>query len=160
MTMPKAAMHKHNLLVPWEHYVGPAREVLAVDPKPESQPVQHGPDDALRVGVFAADPAHEAGPGLWCKSVHPVGKYDALAALVFSSDSANYQKRAIHPILTGLRLSVWILNASHRRVGIRTLIADFGWCLRAVECQDCAIELFLCEAAIFRGLAPENAPCP
>lgn len=40
MVMPKAAMHQHNILVPCEHYVGPDREVLAVDPKPESQPVQ------------------------------------------------------------------------------------------------------------------------
>jgi len=72
MAMPKAAVHKYGLLVLGQHDIGPAWEVRAMDPEPESHPVKHGPDDELGLGVLAADPAHEAGPGLWCEGVHAV----------------------------------------------------------------------------------------
>ncbi|MDQ0036705.1 hypothetical protein J2W30_004480 [Variovorax boronicumulans] len=72
MTMPKAAVYKYCLLVLGQHDIGPAWEVLAMDPEPKSQPVKHGSDDEFGLGVLAADPAHEEGPSLWCEGVHAV----------------------------------------------------------------------------------------
>lgn len=70
MAVPEAAVYQNGFLVPWQHDVGPAWEVFAMEPEPEPHPMQHGPDGEFGFGVFAADPAHEAGPGLWCEGVH------------------------------------------------------------------------------------------
>ncbi len=62
--MPEASVYKHGLLMLWKDNIWPAREVFPVNPESVAHPVQHRPNDELGLGILAADPAHEAGPGL------------------------------------------------------------------------------------------------
>lgn len=69
MPMPEAAVDQNNFAVPRQHHIGPSGKVLAVEPETIPQPMQQRPDRNFRLGVPAADAAHEAGALLWRQCV-------------------------------------------------------------------------------------------
>lgn len=73
MSVPEAAVDEDDGAVFGQDDVGPAGELAvlrAADGEAVTQPVEHGPDKQLGLGVAPADAGHELGAFLRAEDVH------------------------------------------------------------------------------------------
>ena len=70
MTMPKAAMHKHHGPVFGQNNIWFPRQILGVQPKPQTCRMQCFSDNYFRHGILALDASHHAAAGRLVNNVN------------------------------------------------------------------------------------------
>ena len=60
MAVPKAAVHKNDCVVFWQHEVRLSRQFTVMQPKPETHSMKAAPDNHFGLGILRLDPGHHA----------------------------------------------------------------------------------------------------
>ena len=70
MAVPEAPMNEYDRPIPREHQIRRSRQILAVQPEPESHRMRLTPDDHFRRRVFRPHTGHQPGPPLRSQPIH------------------------------------------------------------------------------------------